>query len=252
MKITNINTVNLYRIQGQNSKISRKRIVYKNKTEEVKILYPQDNIYLSVNNAHHYYFTIKQIRKLLRKTAQDNNETYNKDFLRNILNSSYKDYYIKAIKDAKIQSVNLEIPLFLYNYILKFASYNLTVNNTLRIPELADTSKCGGAISSMKEWNNLIELLTLNLKVKDFDEETINRLLESLPYYHDYIFGRKTFSYDYSEKKNSTLFKDETQEHIKELLEQIFRKNSSKLFESTSTCDTNNFIHNYKQLIKRL
>ena len=62
MKITNINTVNLYRIQGQNSKISRKRIVYKNKTEEVKILYPQDNIYLSVNNAHHYYFMMKQVK----------------------------------------------------------------------------------------------------------------------------------------------------------------------------------------------
>ena len=65
MRVTGINTVNLYRIQANNSKISRKRIIYKEKTAEVNILFRDTNMYLSINNAHHYYFTIKQIRKLL-------------------------------------------------------------------------------------------------------------------------------------------------------------------------------------------
>ena len=80
MSITSINTVNLYRIQGSNSKISRKRIVYKPKTEEIKILFPENNIYLSTNNEHHYYFTMKQISKLMKNIAKENGDTYCRTF----------------------------------------------------------------------------------------------------------------------------------------------------------------------------
>lgn len=251
MNITSINTVNLYRIQGSNSKISRKRIVYMPNKEELKILSRENNIYLSSNNKHHYYFTMKQISKLMRNIAKENGDNYCCTFKNNILTSPQRNHYIEALVAAKMQSVKLEIPLFLFNYLSKFASYNLTTGNTLKIPEFCDTNKLGGAISSVAEWNHLIELLTLNISIKDLERKEIIDLLKTIPNYHQYIFGYNSFSIDYQEHKNSRIYNDNTKEEIKELLNTIYKKSECRELRSNAKRDINNFIQNYKKLVKR-
>lgn len=251
MSITSINTVNLYRIQGSNSKISRKRIVYKPKTEEIKILFPENNIYLSTNNEHHYYFTMKQISKLMKNIAKENGDTYCRTFKKNILTLPQKNHYIEALMAAKMQSVKLEIPLFLFNYLSKFASYNLTTGNALKIPEFCDTNKLGGAISSVNEWNRLIELLALNISVKDLGRKEIIDILKTIPNYHQYIFGYDSFGFNYQEHENSRIDNDETKEEIKELLKAIYQNSECKELRNNAKRDINNFMQNYKKLVKR-
>ena len=100
MRVTGINTVNLYRIQANNSKISRKRIIYKEKTAEVNILFRDTNMYLSINNAHHYYFMMKKVSKLMRAIAKENNDDYCRVFKNNILELPQREHYIDALEDA--------------------------------------------------------------------------------------------------------------------------------------------------------
>ena len=251
MRVTGINTVNLYRIQGNNSKISRKRIIYKEKTAEVNILFRDTNIYLSINNAHHYYFMMKQVSKLMRAIAKENNDDYCREFKNNILELPQREHYIDALEDAKIQSVKLEIPQFVYNYISKFASYNMVFGNTLKMPEFCDTSKLGGAISSVREWNQLIELLTLKVSVKELGRKEIVEVLKTIPNYHNYIFGYDSFSFDYDEKRNEQLYRENTQVKIKELLHSIYQNPDCKGIRDNEKADINNFMQSYKKLVKR-
>lgn len=152
---------------------------------------------------------------------------------------------------AKMQSVKLEIPLFLFNYLSKFASYNLTTGNALRMPEFCDTNKLGGAISSVNEWNRLIELLALNISVKDLGRKEIIDILKTIPNYHQYIFGHDSFGFNYQEHENSRIDNDDTKEEIKELLNSIYQNSECKELKNNAKRDINNFMQNYKKLVKR-
>ena len=152
---------------------------------------------------------------------------------------------------AKMQSVKLEIPLFLFNYLSKFASYNLITGNALRMPEFCDTNKLGGAISSVNEWNRLIELLALNISVKDLGRKEIIDILKTIPNYHQYIFGHDSFGFNYQEHENSRIDNDDTKEEIKELLNSIYQNSECKELKNNAKRDINNFMQNYKKLVKR-
>ena len=143
---------------------------------------------------------------------------------------------------AKMQSVKLEIPLFLFNYLSKFASYNLITGNALRMPEFCDTNKLGGAISSVNEWNRLIELLALNISVKDLGRKEIIDILKTIPNYHQYIFGHNSFGFNYQEHENSRIDNDDTKEEIKIL----FPKNNIYL----STNNEHHYYFTMKQISK--